>query len=86
VTGFRPPPERHWRSYGTDPLPTAQEALQQPMRAFPSWFLRITCDRCGKVRMINEVHAPERQRDMPAARPCPAAGQGGPNCSPASTA
>jgi hypothetical protein len=32
------PPERHWRSYDTDPLPTAQEALQQPMRAFPSWF------------------------------------------------
>jgi hypothetical protein len=28
-------------------------------------FLRITCDRCGKDRMLNEVHAPERQRDMP---------------------
>jgi hypothetical protein len=65
VTGFRPPPERHWRSYGTEPLPTPQEALQQPMRSFPSWFLRITCDRCGKDRMINGVHAPERQRDMP---------------------
>ena len=26
------------------------------MRAFPSWFLRITCDRCGKDRMLNEVH------------------------------
>jgi hypothetical protein len=54
VSGFRPPPQRHWRSYGTDPLPTPQEALQQPMRAFPSWFLRITCDRCGKVRMVDE--------------------------------
>jgi len=42
MTAFRPPPERHWRSYGTDPLPTPQEAMQEPMRAFPSWFLRIT--------------------------------------------
>jgi hypothetical protein len=50
---FRAPPERHWRSYGTDPLPTATEALQQPMRAFPSWFLRIECDRCGKPVMHN---------------------------------
>jgi hypothetical protein len=64
VTGFRPPPERHWRSYGTDPLPTPQEALQQPMRAFPSWFLRITCDRCGKDRMLNEAHMTEHQRGM----------------------
>jgi hypothetical protein len=64
VSGFRPPPERHWRSYGTEPLPTAAEALQQPLRAFPSWFLRIECDRCGKDRMLNEVHAPQRQREM----------------------
>jgi hypothetical protein len=56
VTGFRPPPERHWRSYGTEPLPTPQEAMMEPMRAFPSWFLRIECDRCGKDRMLNEVH------------------------------
>ena len=41
-------PARHFRSYGTDQLPTPHEALQQPMRAFPSWFLRITCDRCGE--------------------------------------
>jgi hypothetical protein len=26
-------------------------------RAFPSWFLRIECDRCGKVVMHNEAHA-----------------------------
>jgi hypothetical protein len=39
---------RFWRSYGTDPLPTPAEAMIEPMRAFPSWFLRITCDRCGK--------------------------------------
>jgi hypothetical protein len=42
------PPERHWRSYGTEPLPPAQEALDQPLAAFPSWFLRIPCDRSGK--------------------------------------
>ena len=63
--GFRPPPARHWRSYGTEPLPAPAEALDLPLRAFPSWFLRITCDRCGKDRMLNEAHAPERQRDMP---------------------
>ena len=44
-------PQRHWRSYGTDPLPTGAEALAEPFAAFPSWFLRITCDRCGKDRM-----------------------------------
>jgi hypothetical protein len=64
VTGFRPPPERHWRSYGDASLPTPQEALQQPMRALPSWFLRITCDRCGKDRMLKEVHMPAPQRGM----------------------
>jgi hypothetical protein len=35
----RPVPARHWRSYGT--LPTAAEAMNEPFRAFPSWFLRI---------------------------------------------
>jgi hypothetical protein len=65
VSGFQKPPERHWRSCGTEPLPPAQEALGQPFRAFPSWFLRIECDRCGKDRMVSEAHAPERQRDMP---------------------
>ena len=58
-------PWRHWRSYGTDPLPSPTEALDMPLRAFPSWFLKITCDRCGKDRMLNEAHAPQRQRDMP---------------------
>ena len=43
-----------------DGAPYPQEALQQPMRAFPSWFLRITCDRCGKDRMLNEAHMPQR--------------------------
>jgi hypothetical protein len=54
----RPVPRRHWRSYGADPLPTPAEALCEPFSAFPSWFLRITCDRCGKDRMVNESHAP----------------------------
>jgi hypothetical protein len=46
---FQAPPQRHWRSYGNE-LPTDQEAVAEPFRAFPSWFLRIECDRCGKVR------------------------------------
>jgi hypothetical protein len=41
------------------PLPTPQEAIQQPFRAFPSWFLRIECDRRGKVTMLNEAHMSE---------------------------
>ena len=57
-------PRRHWRSYGNDPLPTAQEALDEPLRAFPSWFLRIECDRCGKVQMVNEAHARWRDRTL----------------------
>ena len=58
------PPTRHWRSYGTDPLPTAAEALAEPFRAFPSWFLRIECDRCGKVTMLNEAHTTGRRREI----------------------
>jgi len=38
-------PARHWRSYGTDPLPTVAEAMGEPFTAFSSWFLRIKCDR-----------------------------------------
>jgi hypothetical protein len=53
----RPVPARHWRSYGDDPLPTGQQALDEPFRAFPSWFMRVTCDRCGKDRMLSETHA-----------------------------
>jgi hypothetical protein len=55
----RPVQRRHWRSYGTEPLPTGREALDQPFRAFPSWFMRIECDRCGKVQMVNETHTPQ---------------------------
>jgi hypothetical protein len=53
----RTPPVRHWRAYGDDKLPTAVEALDEPFTAFPGWFLRITCDRCGKLQIINEAHA-----------------------------
>jgi hypothetical protein len=56
----RPIPARHWRSYGDDKLPTGAEAMSEPFAAFPSWFMRIECDRCGKVRMVNETHTPQR--------------------------
>jgi hypothetical protein len=39
--------------------------LAEPFRAFPSWFLRIECDRCGKVSMLNEAHTTGRRREMP---------------------
>lgn len=58
------PPARYWRSYGTDPLPTPAQALDEPFSAFPSWWLRITCDRCGKVRMVSETHAPWHDRTL----------------------
>jgi hypothetical protein len=60
----RSAPRRHWFSYGTDPLPTGPEALDEPFTAFPSWFLRIECDRCGKDRMANERHAPWWDRTL----------------------
>jgi hypothetical protein len=44
-------------------LPSPAEALQQPLAAFPSWFLRIDSERCGKVVMINESHTNPRWRD-----------------------
>jgi hypothetical protein len=52
----RPIPTPHWSSYGNGPLPSAAEAMDVPFRAFPSWFLRVTCDRCGKDRIISETH------------------------------
>ena len=36
----------------------------EPFSAFPSWFLRIECDRCGKVQMVNESHAKWRDRTL----------------------
>jgi hypothetical protein len=29
----RPVPKRHWRSYGTEPLPIGREALDETFRA-----------------------------------------------------
>jgi hypothetical protein len=55
-------PTRRRSSYGDDPLPTGQEALAEPFSAFPSWFMQIRCDRCGKDRMLSETYTP--QRDM----------------------
>ena len=60
-----PVPQRHWRSYGTEPLPPASEALNQPFRAFPSWFLHIECERCGTATMLNKAHTGERRGKMP---------------------
>jgi hypothetical protein len=57
VTAYRPPPVRHWRSYGDDKLPTGAEALSEPFS-----------DRCGKVQMVNEAHARWRDRASDAQR------------------
>jgi hypothetical protein len=46
------------------PLPCGGEALYEPFSAFPSWFLRVECDRCGKVQMANEAHARWRDRTL----------------------
>ena len=40
---------RYWRSYGDDPLPTPAEALAAPLSAFPSWYLRMECELCGRA-------------------------------------
>ena len=58
-----PFPRRYWRSYGDDPLPTAEEALAAPLSAFPSWFLRMECERCGAVRHTSQVHMPAIWQD-----------------------
>ena len=60
-----PVPQRHWRSYGTEPLPPASEALNQPFRAFPSWFLHIECERCGKATCREVIVDVEPRRASP---------------------
>jgi hypothetical protein len=59
------PPNRYWLPHGNDPLPTPAEALNEMFSAFPSWFLRIECDSCGKVVMINEAQAATPLRGRP---------------------
>jgi hypothetical protein len=56
VTGLQKPAQRHWRSYGDDPLPSRDEALVEPLRAFPSWYLRMECVTCGRERYLSETH------------------------------
>jgi hypothetical protein len=53
-----------YRPYGDDPLPTPEDALLMSLRAFPSWFLRIECDRCNKVRMLNQTHVTPGQSNL----------------------
>jgi hypothetical protein len=45
---------RHWRSDGTDPLPSGPAALGEPLAG----------GRCGKDRMVSETHL-QRGADMP---------------------
>jgi hypothetical protein len=42
--------------------PALAQLPDEPLRAFPSWFLRLECDRCGKERLLNETHISEAQR------------------------
>jgi hypothetical protein len=48
-------PARHWRRYGNRPLPSGEEVLDEPVRAFRrgscAW-----CARCGKERLICETY------------------------------
>jgi hypothetical protein len=39
------------------PFPCMYEALAAPLRAFPSWFLRIECARRGREKYMAETHA-----------------------------
>jgi hypothetical protein len=64
----RPIPKRHWRSYGGDPLPFSREALGEPFHAFPSWFMRITYDRCGNEAHTSQGHTLSRPHREDASR------------------
>jgi hypothetical protein len=69
--GFRPTSPHH-TSVGLSTPPAAcdcgcRDALSVTVNSrlpVPSWFLRITCDRCGKDSMLNEAHMSEQRRDM----------------------
>jgi ribosomal protein S27E len=86
----RPVASRHWRTYGNNyPLPTGIEALDEPFAAFPSWFLRVTCERCGHERMFSKVHSAQRamliRTILAKMRHDGCGGQGRWSCSPASS-
>ena len=54
------------RRDGLPPAASAPLAELRPLpRAFPSWFLRIECDRCGKTTMLNEAHTGQRRGSLP---------------------
>lgn len=55
VTPLRP---RYWRNRGNDPLPSAWEALVAPLSAFPSWLIRIECERCGGDQLTDQSQLP----------------------------
>jgi hypothetical protein len=63
VTGFPPPPARRWRSYGTEPPPTAADALQQPLRGLPELVPahRVRALFQGKA-VLSEATMSERNR------------------------
>jgi hypothetical protein len=35
-------------------------SLDEPFSAFPTWFIRTECGRCGTVRVLNEAHTTQR--------------------------
>ena len=37
-------------------LPDRATAMAAPLRAFPSWYLRLECAACGRERYLNETH------------------------------
>jgi hypothetical protein len=45
-----------WRSYGDDPLQSRDKALTAPLRAFPSWYLRMECGTFARERYLSETH------------------------------
>ena len=63
-----PLPARHWPPTATTTrCRLAPRPWMNPFAAFPSWFLRVTCERCGHERMFSEVHSAQRAmliRDM----------------------
>ena len=46
-----------WLSHKQDwPDPTPAEALLARVRDFPSWYLRMECEKCGRERYLAETH------------------------------
>jgi hypothetical protein len=62
-------PARHWRRYGNRPLPSGEEVLDEPLRAFPSWFLRMVCALRQGAADLLAVLAARRHADPGHHRP-----------------